>query len=154
LNIDGDLDSVFGGQNNIIHFANGGGVGILSLQGCNQPMVFMGNDTHASFVGCNAPKVFIGSGASASVFDQSNGMQLDIGPTIGSVSLGGFGQDLTHGVIDLIGGIGGFTTTGAVLAALAPDSSGGTMLSFGPGSSLDIQGVVPSALTAANFRIG
>src|SRR6185295_5380847 len=34
LNIDGDLDSVFGGQNNIIHFANGGGVGILSLQGC------------------------------------------------------------------------------------------------------------------------
>jgi hypothetical protein len=154
LNISGDLDTVFGGQGNTINFVNGGGVGILNLQGSDRPRVFMGSDTHVYLNGCNTPTVFIGSGSSASVFDRSTGMHLNIGPTIGSVVLGDFGQDLAHGIIDLTGGIGGFTTTGAVLAALTPDGSGGTRLSFGPGSSLDIQGVLPSALTAANFKIG
>jgi hypothetical protein len=81
-------------------------------------------------------------------------MQLNIGPTTGLDILGSFGADLTRGVIDLIGGIGGFKTTAAVLSALTSDSSGGTLLSFGPGSSLDIQGVLPSALEAHNFKIG
>jgi hypothetical protein len=100
--------------------------------------------------------VYIGSGNTGPtrLVDDSSGMQLHIGPTSGSVLLSDFGQDLTHGVIDLIGGVGGFTTTAAVLAALTPDGSGGTQLSLGNGNHLDIQGVLPSALTATNFKIG
>jgi hypothetical protein len=116
---------VFGGQSNTINLASD----MLALIGCNNPMVF------------------IGSGHSPTIFDKSLGLQLNIGPTSGSVLLGGFGQDLTHGMIDLIGGVGGFTNTKAVLAALTPDGSGGTQLSLGNGNYLDIQGVVPSALT-------
>jgi hypothetical protein len=98
--------------------------------------------------------VFLGAG-NTNIADDSNGMQLDIGPSVGAVSLRLFGSDLAQGVIDLVGGIGGFATTSAVLSALTPDSSGtGTLLTFAPGSYLDIGGVAPSALTAANFKIG
>jgi hypothetical protein len=154
LTINGDLDSVFGGQANVIRLANGGGTGILNLQGCSQPLLFMGSGTHAYLTACTPPGGSIRYAPTPAVGDQTIGMQLDLGPTIGSVALGDFGRDLAHGVIDLIGGIGGFATTGAVLAALAPDGSGGTLVPFGPGSALDIQAVAPSALTAANFRIG
>jgi hypothetical protein len=132
LNINGDVAEVFGGQGNTINLSSN----TLALIGCNDPMLF------------------ISAGYSPIIFDQSTGLQLNIGPTTGSILLSNFDQDLGHGVIDLTGGVGGFTNPSAVLAALAPDGNGGTLLSFGSGSSLDIHSVLPSALTAANFKIG
>jgi hypothetical protein len=135
VNIDGtanQVDTVFGGQGNAINLF---GSQSFELSGSQDAIVF------------------IGSGDSI-VVDASTGTHLNIGPAAGTDILLDFGRDLTTGVIDLIGGIGGFSTTAAALAALKSDGAGGTLLSFGPGSSLDIANVLPSALTAANFKIG
>jgi hypothetical protein len=50
--------------------------------------------------------------------------------------------------------MGGFTTSAAALSALKSDGHGGTLLSFGSGSSLDFSGVALSQLHASNFQIG
>jgi len=96
--------------------------------------------------------VFIGSGK-ASVDDLSTGLDLKIGPTAGTDVLSNFASD-PRGVVDLIGSIGGFKTTAAVLTALKSDGHGGTLLSFGAGSSLDFSGVALSQLHALNLQIG
>src|SRR5271165_3326757 len=96
--------------------------------------------------------VFIGSG-NATVNDLSTGLDLKIGPTAGVDVLSHFASD-PSGVVDLIGGVGGFTTTAAALSALKSDGHGGTLLRFGHDSSLDFVGVTPSQLHAANFQIG
>jgi hypothetical protein len=126
------VDTVFGGRGNTINLI---GSQSFELSGSQDVMLF------------------IGSGNSI-VVDASTGTHLNIGPAAGTNILLDFGHDLTTGVIDLIGGIGGFTTSGEALAALKSDGAGGTLLSFGTGSSLDIASVLPSALTAANFKIG
>jgi hypothetical protein len=72
---------------------------------------------------------------------------------VGNMILTGFAKDST-GVIDLRGGLGGFTTPQAVVAALQSDHHGGTLLSLGHGNSLDFDGVARSQLHAANFAIG
>jgi hypothetical protein len=96
--------------------------------------------------------VFIGTG-NATVNDSSIGLTLKIGPTAGTDILAHFASDLS-GVVDLIGGIGGFRTAAAAVSALKSDGHGGALLSFGHGSSLDFAGVAPSQLHAANFQIG
>ena len=53
-----------------------------------------------------------------------------------------------------MGGIGGYTGVAGVMAALVSDGSGGASLSLGAGQSIDFVGVAPTALLAANFRIG
>lgn len=126
------VNAVFGGQSNRINLF---GSQSFELSGSHDAMLF------------------IGSGDSI-VIDASTGTHINIGSAAGTDFLGDFAQDLATGVIDLIGGIGGFKTIAAALAALTPDGAGGSLLSFGPGSSLDIENVVPSALTAANFKIG
>lgn len=80
--------------------------------------------------------VFLGSGHST-VDDFSTGIVVTVGPTAGKDILAHFASDPT-GVVDLIWGIGGFTTSAAVLVALKSDGNGGTLLSFGKGNgSLD-----------------
>ena len=96
--------------------------------------------------------VFVGAG-NATVNDFATGLTLKVGPTAGQDVLSHFASD-PSGVVDLIGGIGGFTTVAGVLSALKSDGHGGTSLSFGHGSSLDFQNVAPSQLHAANFHIG
>ena len=96
--------------------------------------------------------VFIGNGSST-VGDFSSGLELKVGPGAGHDVLSNYAADPT-GVVDLIGGIGGFTTTEAVLSALTSDHHGGSVLSFGNGGSLDFAGVSSSHLHASNFRIG
>ena len=96
--------------------------------------------------------VFVSTG-NAIVNDFSTGLDFKIGPTAGVDVLSHFASD-RGGIIDLIGDIGGFATTTAVLSALKSDGHGGTLLSFGSGSSLDFAGLATSQLHAANFRIG
>jgi hypothetical protein len=104
--------------------------------------------------------VFLGTGNNfVALSDNSTGTQLNIGPTTGNDHFApNFLVDLQTSVIDLKGGIGGFTSVtgpGGVLNALQDDGfSGGTLLSFGSGSSLDIVNFAPDQLTAANFKIG
>jgi hypothetical protein len=96
--------------------------------------------------------VFIGTG-NATVTDFSTGLDLKIGPTAGADVLAHFASD-PNGIVDLIGGIGGFQTAAAALTALKSDGHGGSLLSFGAGSSLDFSGVAASQLHASNFQIG
>jgi hypothetical protein len=65
----------------------------------------------------------------------------------------GFLSDPT-GVVDLAGGVGGYTDTAGVLSALKEDGHGGTLLPLGGSSCLDFVGVAPSQLHTANFQIG
>ena len=99
-----------------------------------------------------AEMVFVGT-KNATVNDFSTGLNLKIGPTAGKDALSNFVTDPT-GVVDLIGGIGGFATTTAVLSALKSDGHGGTLLSFGGSSSLDFTDLAPSQLHVSNFQIG
>jgi hypothetical protein len=57
-------------------------------------------------------------------------------------------------LIDLIGGLGGYTSAAAAAAALTPDGHGGALLSLGATGSIDFTGVSPSQLHASNFQIG
>jgi hypothetical protein len=97
--------------------------------------------------------VFLGGGPEI-VTDKSHGLKLNIGPTAGNDSLANFVSDLSSGVIDLLGGIGGYTSPSQAYAALQNDGRGGSLLRFGPASSLDIVGVTKSQLSVSNFLIG
>jgi hypothetical protein len=142
-------DSVtLGGGNNTITLGNGndvvhGGTGdTISLVGTT--LTLYGTDE----------MTFLPPSGNATVNDYSTGLDLKIGPTAGNDILSNFASD-PSGVVDLIGGIGGFTTTSQVLSALKSDGHGGTLLSFGNGnsSSLDFTGIPPSLLHASNFQI-
>ena len=76
------------------------------------------------------------SGTNSSIDDLSQGMTLVLSGQPGHVTLSDFAQDPT-GVIDLRGGLGGFTTPQEVVTALTSDGHGGTLLSFGAAGSLD-----------------
>jgi hypothetical protein len=96
---------------------------------------------------------FLPPSGNITVNDFSTGLDLKIGPTAGDDILSNIAPD-PSGVVDLIGGIGGFTTTSQVLSALKSDRHGGTLLSFGKSSSLDFTGLAPSQLHESNFQIG
>jgi hypothetical protein len=83
--------------------------------------------------------VFV-AGGNVAIDDLSTGLNLSIGPTIGHAVISGFASD-PNGVVDLTGGLGGFTDPAMVLSALKSDGRGGTLLSFGKGDFLDFVGV-------------
>jgi hypothetical protein len=97
--------------------------------------------------------VFLG-GSQDIVTDVGQGLKLNIGPTAGNDSLANFASDLSSGIIDLLGGIGGYTSASQAYAALQNDGHGGALLRFGLAESLDIVGVRPSQLSANNIHIG
>jgi hypothetical protein len=68
------------------------------------------------------------------------------------VTLSEFAKDPT-GVIDLKGGLGGFTSPELVVAALTSNGSG-TLLSFGTAGSLDFVNTAAAQLSASHFAIG
>ncbi len=128
ITLGGGLDTVHGGTGDSITL--NGNNAILTLYGTNE-MVFLG-------------------GTGDSIDDLSKGMTLVLSGNPGNVTLSDLAKDPT-GVIDLRGGLGGFTTTKAVLAALQSDRHGGALLSFGKAGSLDFLNVAPSHLAASQF---
>jgi len=100
--------------------------------------------------------VFI-NGGSATVSDLGAGLELTVGPVTagstnaGSVILQHLAADPTA-VIDLAGGVGGYGSVGAVLAALTSDGAGGSLLPLGSGR-IDFVGVAPGSLHAGNFAL-
>ena len=89
---------------------------------------------------------------SAKIFDTGSGLRVDVGTKAGTDVISGFANDPT-GCIDLLGGVGGYSSVNQLLSALHSDGSGGTLLSLGSGS-IDFLGVAPTQLHASNFKIG
>jgi hypothetical protein len=142
-------DSVtVGGAGNQITLGNG--IDIVH-GGTGDTITLNGNNGRLALHGTNE-MVFLG-GTNTAIDDLSQGMKLVLSGSPGNVSIADFAKD-PSGIIDLRGGLGGFATPQAVVAALQTDHHGGTLLSFGKGGSLDILGVAPTALHASNFQIG
>lgn len=106
--------------------------------------------------------VSIGSGTAPglllpalSVTDTGSGVVVGFGPTSASVALHNLAHDPGF-VLDLTGGVGGYSSVWAVLAALRSDGAGGSMLdiSAAQGIAIDFVAMPKASLTAGHFRIG
>lgn len=144
-----------GNGNDLITLGGSGSTVVLgngtdTMHGGTGDAIDITGNTTLTLYGTNE-MVFVGKGNST-INDFATGMDLKIGPGSGHDVLSNFAAD-PGGVVDLIGGIGGFTTVDAVLSALKSDGQGGTLLSFGHGSSLDFTGLAPSQLRASNFNL-
>jgi len=58
------------------------------------------------------------AGLNDAITDGGSSTTIKIGSNVGNLSISGFGSDLTYGVIDLLNGVGGYTTPGQAFAAL------------------------------------
>jgi uncharacterized protein (TIGR01370 family) len=123
----------------------GSGSDIVTLGAGKATVVFHGSNDVA-FLGGST------SAVNATINDQSQGLTIYV-LNGGLDKINGLATDPTA-VIDLLGGLGGYTSVAQVVSALTPDNAGGTMLSLGAGQSIDFAGVTPSSLHAANFKIG
>ena len=93
------------------------------------------------------------AGLNDTLTDGGSSTLFNIKGNVGALSIAGFGADPT-GVIDLLGGEGGYTTAGKAFAALTTDGSGGSLLSLGADGSIDLLGAPKSSLHVTNFKIG
>jgi cysteinyl-tRNA synthetase len=105
------------------------------------------------FRGSNDVAFLGGSGrtVNATINDQSQGLTVYIASG-GQDTISGLATDPTA-VIDLLAGVGGYTSVSDVLAGLTSDNAGGALLPLGNGQSIDFTGVDPSSLQSANFKI-
>jgi Ca2+-binding RTX toxin-like protein len=97
--------------------------------------------------------VTVGS-AGGSLTDQSSGTEVKIGLGSASLSLTGITADKGF-LLDLLGGVGGYTTYAALAKAFTSDGHGGTALTLGAGGDaamIDFFNTPQRALTAAMFR--
>ena len=103
----------------------------------------------------NANNVVLVEGtAKPTIIDNSIGLKIDVGSNNASVIIKNFAADST-GVVDLLYGVGGFTTAAAAQAALVSDGHGGALLSLGSGNGfVDFAGMAPAAVAATHFKIG
>lgn len=146
----------------------GGGTDTITLAGYgNQVTLTAGDNTISggagsdtvSLTGGNANLLLNGysdmvflSNANATIDDMAQGLH---------VAVAGGGTDVIQNaasdpslLIDLQGGLGGYSSATAAYSALTSDGHGGAMLSLGTSGSIDILGIAPSHLSASNFQIG
>jgi len=90
--------------------------------------------------------------AGDTITDLGSALLVKIGFNAGTLTLASFGGDAA-GVIDLVGGAGGYATAAAAYAALANDGHGNSTLSLG-GGSLHLTGVTKEMLSVGAFKIG
>ncbi len=122
----------------------GSGNDVVTLGEGNAAMVFHGSNDIAFLGG--------GGAVNATISDLSSGLTVDV-VNGGNDVFNGFANDRSA-VVDLLGGIGGYTNVAGVLVALTDDGAGGSSLPMGAGQSIDFTGVALGALHAANFHIG
>ncbi len=72
---------------------------------------------------------------------------------VGATTINNFAADPT-GIIELLGGVGGYATQNDAYSALKGDGMGGVSLSLGADGSIDFAGTLANQLSAANFKIG
>ena len=92
------------------------------------------------------------AGLNDALTDGGSSDTFKIDSNVGSLKISGFGSDPT-GIIDLLSGVGGYTTPAAAFAALTSDGAGGSKLSLGTDGLIDLLGVAPGALKVTNFEI-
>ena len=143
----GNNTVTLGGSNNTVTLGNG--INAVSSSGSGDVIKLSGGTASLAFSG-SRDIAFLG-GSSATITDTSSYLTLNVAPG-GNDIIKGFGAT-RGGVIDLMGGNGGFTSAAAVVKALVSDGSGGTLLHLGTSSSIDFVGLTPHSLTAANFHI-
>jgi uncharacterized protein (TIGR01370 family) len=123
----------------------GTGNDVVILRGGNAALVFNGTN-NVAFLGGSANPV------NATINDKSKGLTVYV-LNGGIDKISGFATDTTA-VIDLLGGLGGYTSVSQVLSAVVSDNAGGALLPLGNGQSIDFSNVAPASLHAANFVIG
>ncbi|HEX2815321.1 MAG TPA: hypothetical protein VHN39_02935, partial [Phenylobacterium sp.] len=111
----------------------------------------IGGSPTMTFIGANAAVLLEGS-VSPTIIDHSRGLTVIVGSSQVSATIQNFAAD-GQGVIDLLHGIGGYTTAAAAQGALTSDRHGGSQLSLGSGF-IDIAGVAPASVAASHFKIG
>lgn len=131
---DVDWQTVKAGSNDVVVLDRG-----------NAKLVFHGN-SGVAFLGSG------GNAANAKVVDHAQGLAVFV-LSGGHDTIKGLGTDHAA-VVDLLGGIGGYSNVTQVLNALTPDNHGGTLLSLGGGQSIHFKDVAPAGLHAANFKVG
>ena len=104
-----------------------------------------GTSNDVAFLGGSGP-------TNATITDASSGLTVYV-LNAGTDVFNGFGND-PAGVVDLLGGVGGYTSIAAVLRSLTTDGNGGTKLPLGGSQSIDFANTPLGKLTAVNFRIG
>ena len=123
----------------------GSGNDVVTLSAGSASLAFHGNNDIAFLGG--------GTGAvNATITDLSSGLTVYVLKG-GTDVFAGFARD-PSAVVDLLGGLGGYTSAGSVVSALISDGNGGSKLPLGSGQYIDFTGVAPTALHAANFQIG
>ena len=93
------------------------------------------------------------AGLNDAISDGGSSTKFRIESNVGDLAISGFGADPT-GIINLLNGVGGYTTASQAFSALTSDHSGGCELSLGTDGSLDFVHVTASSLHARNFKIG
>lgn len=144
---DGDDTVQVGGSSN--HVTLGAGHDVVDLAGGQNTIAFHGTDLDATIAGI-ANTIELDAGSQGMLLDNSTGLLLKILPGVGDVDITGFGAG-RQGVIDLVGGAGGYATVSDVLTALHSDGAGGSILDVG-GGHLHLIGV--SSLQQSNILIG
>ena len=91
------------------------------------------------------------AGLNDALTDGGSSDTFKIGSNVGSLKISGFGSDTT-GIVDLLNGVGGYTTAAAAFHALASDGAGGSLLSLGTDGSIDLLGVAPTSLQGDEFQ--
>lgn len=147
----------------------GGGNNTIALQGFNNTVTLgagtdvinAGSDdtvtltsTNLTLAGGTGAMVFIGAGHSV-VADSSSGARVVVNSNSGSSSFIGFATD-AKSVLDLQGGVGGYTTAASVVDALRSDGNGGTQLMLGSSStspSIDFLKTSILELTVDHFKV-
>lgn len=122
----------------------GTGNDVVNLGGGNATLVFNGSNNIA-FLGGS------GNAVNATINDKSQGLTVYV-LNGGVDKISGLATDTTA-VIDLLGGVGGYTSASQMLSAITSDNAGGALLPLGNGQSIDIIGVAPTSLRAANFAV-
>ena len=114
------------------------------MRGGNATLVFNGSNNIA-FLGGS------GNAVNATINDKSQGLTVYV-LNGGVDKISGLATDTTA-VIDLLGGLGGYTSASQMLSAMTSDNAGGALLPLGNGQSIDFIGVAPASLHAANFAV-
>ena len=93
------------------------------------------------------------AGFNDSVYDGGVGTLIKAGSNVGVLRIANFAMDATS-ILDLLNGVGGYTTAQQCFAALTSDGAGGCQLSLGAAGTVDFVGTSASQLSAAHFKIG
>jgi hypothetical protein len=91
--------------------------------------------------------VFLGTGDT--VTDGGYASTFDVSGNVGATTISNLGH---VAIVDLLNGVGGYSSAQDAFNSLQSDGNGGLTLSLGSNGSIDFTG--STSLSAANFKIG